>query len=149
LKQCKYIIKGILLLCIGVAGFAVVSKYGTVPLVKEQGFACGVVDNEPLPATYVNGSIDGKVLFQRQCQSCHAIYKDLTGPGLAGVIDNPFWSDKKKLANYIRKPDAFKKDPYIAGLRKKFGSAKQAFPEMQDEEILMIMQYASAGRAAY
>jgi cytochrome c2 len=144
LEQFNYIIKAIGLLCIGVAGFAAMSKYGTVPLFREDNGECGVIDSYPRVSAYADGSIDGKVLFQQNCQSCHSLFKELTGPALAGVSANPFWNDPQKMAVYLRSPGSLENDGYIKALRKKFGSRHMAFPDIKDEEVIAILNYIGA-----
>jgi hypothetical protein len=59
------------------------------------------VDPTPLLPTPQSMVIDtGEVLFKRNCASCHAVNKVLTGPALAGMEERI--TDKKKLFDIIR-----------------------------------------------
>ena len=48
---------------------------------------------------------DGKALFTKNCASCHAIDKKLTGPALAGVEYR--WQERKNLIEYIKNTQKF------------------------------------------
>lgn len=50
---------------------------------------------------------DGKALFVKNCASCHAIDKKLTGPALGGVETR--WNKKIDLINYIKNTSKFMK----------------------------------------
>ncbi len=77
-----------------------------------------------------------------KCASCHALFKDMTGPSLAMAIRSEQWADRKRLYDWIRNPEAFmKKDPYTKGLKEKFGSMMTAFPNLSNEEIDDIVEY--------
>lgn len=70
-------------------------------------------DPQPLPPGRFQPVIDtGKLLFERNCASCHAIEKDMTGPALAHYIKRfenrvgegfyiDFWGDNHYISNQI------------------------------------------------
>jgi hypothetical protein len=61
----------------------------------DQGF-CGTSN----PPSYVNDSIiDGKLLFNANCASCHKMDRKLTGPALLGARDR--WINVKLLKQHI------------------------------------------------
>lgn len=149
MQQYKYIFRAIGLLIVSIITVKVFAKYATVPLVDyQEEWVCGTEDP---PALSDDLRWKGKSSFQRQCQSCHSIFKDLTGPALFTVGDNPFWIDNKKIAAYLRNPKSLGKYNYIKELRKKFDSGHTAFPEISDEEVESIMNYVSfdANRRVY
>ena len=56
---------------------------------------------------------DGKSLFQQNCQSCHALDKNLTGPALRGFTARGPWAEKQNIYDWIHNPAAFMaKDQY-------------------------------------
>ncbi len=92
---------------------------------------------------------DGAVLFRSNCASCHALNKDLTGPALAGFQERGPWADRKQLQAWVHNPVAFMaKDPYTQGLKAKYGSVMQAFPNLEDKEIDAIADYLVKAAAA-
>ncbi len=77
------------------------------------------------------GQPNGQALFSSNCASCHAVYKDLTGPALAGVEQR--WGDKKKLHAWIRNNQAFLKtgDKYANELYLKYNKTQMnLFPSL-------------------
>ena len=84
----------------------------------------------------------GKILFQSKCASCHHVFRNMTGPALAGFEERGPWGDKKKLYAWIRNPSAFMEtDAYTRDLRKNFGSTMSTFPDLTDEQINLIVEY--------
>ncbi len=84
----------------------------------------------------------GQALFSQNCASCHAPYKDLTGPALAGVEER--WGDKAKLHAWIHNNQAFLKtgDKYANDLYIKWNKTPMnLFPNLKDEEIDAILAY--------
>ncbi len=87
-------------------------------------------------------SQDGKALFSANCASCHAIYKQLTGPALAGVEDR--WPDKAKLHAWIKNNQAFLKtgDKYANDLYNQYNkTAMNVFTNLEDKDIDAILTY--------
>jgi mono/diheme cytochrome c family protein len=85
---------------------------------------------------------NGQSLFSQNCASCHAVYKDLTGPALAGVEER--WGDKKKLHAWIRNNQAVLKsgDAYATALYNKWNKTPMnLFPNLTDPEIDAILGY--------
>jgi cytochrome c551/c552 len=88
---------------------------------------------------------DGKALFQQNCQSCHALDKNLTGPALRGFTARGPWSDQQNIYDWIHNPAAFMaKDPYTQGLKAQYGVIMQAFPDLTNEQIDAIVEYTNA-----
>src|ERR1044072_8230764 len=88
-KEVNYVLQGFLLTLVFVGAF----KFGGLlmsipppppeepPTPNSQAFLSKVENAKSTPS---NG-IDGKMLFQDNCASCHSVLKDLTGPALSGV----------------------------------------------------------------
>lgn len=88
---------------------------------------------------------DGKTLFNTNCGTCHQVYKESTGPALAGVEDR--WPNKANLYSWIRNSAAFLKtgDKYANDLFIKYGKvAMNQFPSLTDEEIGAILTYINS-----
>ncbi|MDB5245712.1 MAG: cytochrome [Segetibacter sp.] len=85
---------------------------------------------------------NGQALFSANCASCHAPYKDLTGPALAGVEER--WGDNKRLYAWIRNNQAVLKtgDKYANELYLKWNKTPMnLFPNLTDPEIDAILSY--------
>lgn len=88
---------------------------------------------------------DGKALFLKNCASCHALDKKLTGPALLGVVDR--WKgNKKTLTAWIRNTQSYMKatnDPYAIALYNEYGkSAMNVFEgAIDDKQIGDIITY--------
>ncbi|OLY91044.1 quinol:cytochrome c oxidoreductase pentaheme cytochrome subunit [Cnuella takakiae] len=93
---------------------------------------------------------DGKQLFQGNCQSCHAINKQLTGPALAGLETRGPWTDRKNLYKWIHNPAAFiPTTPYTKELQAQFGGQiMPAFPQLAEGDIDAIVDYINKTAAA-
>ena len=82
------------------------------------------------------------MLFQQNCQSCHALDKNLTGPALRGITSRDPWGDRQNLYDWIHNPAAFMaKDSYTQGLKAQYGTIMQAFPQLTKEDIDEIINY--------
>lgn len=82
---------------------------------------------------------DGKALFMKNCASCHAIDKKLTGPALMGVEDR--WKgNRKNLHAWIKNTQAYMKatnDAYAIGVYNEFNkSAMNVFDGVLDDKQL-------------
>ncbi|MCU7551236.1 c-type cytochrome [Chitinophagaceae bacterium LB-8] len=85
---------------------------------------------------------DGKQLFAANCQTCHSLTKDLTGPALAGVTERGPWGDRKNLHAWVHNPAAFMaNNAYAKGLQAKFGSVMPSFPQLAEKDIDAIIDY--------
>ena len=66
--------------------------------------------------------VNGQRQFQVNCQTCHAIDKELVGPALAGFETHGPWRDRKNVYAWIHNPVKFmNKDRYTRQLVKKMG----------------------------
>jgi cytochrome c551/c552 len=87
---------------------------------------------------------DGKTLFMGKCASCHspAMTKDLTGPALADLESRHKWADHNELLKWAQNPTTYMaSDPYTQGLKTKYGSVMQAFPDLTLKDIDAIVKY--------
>jgi hypothetical protein len=92
---------------------------------------------------------DGKQLFAANCQTCHALNKNLTGPALAGLTERGPWGDRKNLYDWIHNPAAFMaNDPYTKGLQQQYGSIMPGFPQLSEKDIDAIVDYVMTPPAA-
>lgn len=92
---------------------------------------------------------DGKALFQSRCQSCHNVFKDVTGPALMGLEERHTWADHKELLKWITNPAGYMaSDPYTAGLKDRFKSEMQAFPQTTLAEVDALVKYINETAAA-
>lgn len=93
---------------------------------------------------------DGGAIFQQNCASCHSVFKDLTGPHLAGVESRGPWSDRKQLYAWIHNPSKFMQtDPYTQGLKQQFGGVVMtAFPQLSEKEIDAVISYINKTAAS-
>ena len=127
--------------------FVAVVIYLTVkklPQGKDVDSSPNIIDYEMQPDSLTGVQADGKILYQQHCASCHAIFKDLAGPALAGV--NERWPDKKKLYQFIRNPfPLLNSDPYLKNLKKKYGIVRPAFPNLTNDELDAIFRYIEMG----
>ncbi|MBA2330612.1 MAG: c-type cytochrome [Flavisolibacter sp.] len=94
---------------------------------------------------YAQDAIDGKQLFQQNCQTCHALDKKLTGPALRGFTTKGPWTDRQNIYDWIHNPAAFiAKDDYARALKDEYGVVMQAFPQLSNEQIDAIVDYVVA-----
>ena len=86
----------------------------------------------------------GKTLFQSKCASCHNIMKETAYPALAGLEQRHTWSDHNEILKWAHNPSAYMaSDPYTTGLKAKFGSIMQAFPDLKLKEVDDIVAYVN------
>ena len=91
---------------------------------------------------------DGKSLFMKNCASCHALDKKLTGPALMGVEDR--WKgNRKNLHAWIKNTQSYMKtgDAYAIALYNEYGkSAMNVFDGvLDDKQIDDILDYIKKG----
>ncbi|HEX2533969.1 MAG TPA: cytochrome c, partial [Chitinophagaceae bacterium] len=86
--------------------------------------------------------------YLQHCASCHAIHKNLTGPGLAGVTQRGPWKNRKELYRFINLPAAYiPKSAYTINLQKRYyGQIMPAFPELTPELIDALLLYVENHR---
>lgn len=116
---------------------------------KEPAFYCGTVsqtNNNNAPA----GWKEGKELFKSNCASCHNPKVNQTGPALMGVEKR--WDvagdfKNKPAAQWLKawirnNNDVLKAGyPYAVGLKQKWQSEMNIFPQLKDEDIDKILLF--------
>jgi cytochrome c2 len=145
-KEVNYVLQGFLLTLVVIGAFKFGGLLLSIPPPPEELPTSGSqpflsqLDNAR-PSTPSNG-IDGKMLFQDNCASCHSIFKDLTGPALSGVQERI--PDKKLLYKWVRNPAGVLKsgNVYFNELKKRFGGVVMtSFSGLTDKEIDAIVIY--------
>ncbi|RYY53160.1 MAG: c-type cytochrome [Chitinophagaceae bacterium] len=85
---------------------------------------------------------DGKAIFVSKCASCHNPFKDGTGPALKGLEERHKWADHKELLKWIQNPGAYMAtDAYTQGLKAKFGSMMNGFPDFTIADVEAVVKY--------
>ena len=114
-------------------------KLTTVDFIADQP-AVQKQETEEKAAAPVN--LKGRTSFQQNCQSCHAMDKDMTGPGLRGVTTRGPWTDKANLVKWVHNPASFiATNAYAKELQKTYGQIMPAFPQLSEQEINDIFDY--------
>lgn len=148
MEQIKYILYSILLLLGAALTYSVMK-----PMVQSQWIkmetkepAYGSNDSYEKP---VVKNVVGKNLFSANCQTCHAIQKDLTGPALAGVETRGPWTKRENLVKWIHNPAAFiATNPYAKELSVQYnGQVMPSFPQLSEQEIAQIFDYIKEASA--
>ena len=86
---------------------------------------------------------EGQNLFQANCQTCHSLDKNLTGPALRDVEMRGPWSDRKNLLKWVKNPAAMvSTNPYTKELFQQYnGQIMPTFPQLSDKQIELIFDY--------
>lgn len=110
-------------------------------MVKESGFACGLVlDTRQAPILE-----EGKKLFKLNCASCHNknMIDHMTGPALGGTQER--WKGREELLyQWIQNSSKViaTGDSYAVALYNEYNkSVMTAFPNLEKEEIDAILAY--------
>ena len=84
----------------------------------------------------------GRNLFRQNCQSCHALDKDLTGPALRGVYERGPWTNRTNLIKWVKNPASFIPTTlYTKELQTTYGSVMPSFSQLSEEEINAIFDW--------
>jgi cytochrome c2 len=144
MKEVNFILQGFLLfICVAVSFFCL-HFFASIKSTEQA---------KPAPATVATISINyspealrGKTLFQQNCASCHALFKDLTGPGLAGVRQR--WSSEYMLITWIRNWNlaVASGDPYAIKVKDWSAASMMTF-SLSDEEIRAVLAYIDESTA--
>jgi cytochrome c2 len=142
-RQISYITTAHLILAAIATGYFI---FSTISTTKEQVTGGLPYDNVPnATAPLSERAAYGKTLFLSKCASCHNILRDMTGPQLSNMIENPQWSDRQQLYKWIRNPEEFMKtNAYTRELKKTYGSMMMSFPDITDDEIDAIVEYVAS-----
>ena len=130
-----------MLLVLGIASVALfVNKLSSVPSSVQSS---AEIKTEKTVAKKEVKNKAGKNLFQSNCQICHALDKNLTGPALAGVENRGPWTDRKNLLKWVKNPAAVaSENTYAKELVKQFnGQLMPSFSQLSDQQIANIFDY--------
>ena len=130
-----------LLLVLGISSVALfVNKFSSVPSSVQA--PAGTKSSASSVKKEVK-NVGGKNLFQNNCQTCHSLERNLTGPALAGVESRGPWTDKKNLLKWVKNPAAvISENAYAKDLVKQYnGQIMPSFPQLSDEQIGSIFDY--------
>ncbi len=107
-----------------------------------------LVKNSVLPGLFLLLSLNsvkaqtGQQIFQQNCQTCHNLDKDGTGPHLRGVEERGPWGDRANLVKWVHNPGAFiPTTPYTQDLQKTYGSIMPGFPALSEDDIHAIFDW--------
>jgi len=92
-------------------------------------------------------SQDGQAIFKTYCASCHKPDKDWTGPALKGARDREAAAGLPKdwVYKWVRNTTSMiNTDPYAKEMFAKYNSVMTAFPDLKNEEIDAILDWADS-----
>ena len=141
MEQIKYILYSVLIL---VGAALTYSAMKPVFFSEWTASPTQAANSAPAPAKAVAvKNVAGKSLFSANCQTCHAIAKDLTGPALANVEARGPWTDRNNLVKWVKNPAAFiPTTKYTTDLAATYnGQVMPSFPQLSDDEIHQILDY--------
>jgi len=149
-SQVNYIINASLVLCVCAGAFFLVSKMPASTSEKETLSHIDTPNQSPV-FTLSDSGAKGKTLFMSRCASCHALFKDMTGPGLVGFTEREPWTNRQNVYDWIRNPAAFmQKNEYARKLREAYnGMLMTAFPNLTNGEIDAICDYVREAEQLY
>lgn len=130
------------LLVISICGLLLYNNFGPTAM-RGEILACGN-DRIESPAANRHDStfIEGKVLFQNNCASCHHPLKDATGPALAGIksLRSSEW-----LCRFVTKPKFAPHDKRSLELQKMYcGALCVKFPQLNCKDVEAIFNFTNA-----
>ena len=123
-----------------------ISSAEIIESANQEEIALNIDADSNFPPTY----FVGKKLFLNNCAICHALHKNLTGPGLAGITSRV--TDKQVLFDWIRNNQKVLKsgDPYFNSLYEAYCKIPMpAFPHLSDEDIQLILDYIEMEQSRY
>jgi cytochrome c2 len=138
-KQVSYIIYAFLYLVLIGGSYWVIEK---LSIIKTNQSETITTISEKQNFDLTGAAAKGKTIFMSKCASCHAIFKDMTGPGIMGFTERAPWTDRKNIYEWIRNPSAFMaRNEYTRKLKEIYKSMMTAFPDLTNEEIDAICDY--------
>src|SRR3712207_3329058 len=115
MHQVKYLISAsLILIACFLLYLAAIPLSRTAFVDHEDQFYCGTASmSAPAATSYP----EGKKLFQQNCQSCHALDKNITGPALRGFTTRGPWGSREEIYKWVHNPAQYmKKDQYTRAL---------------------------------
>ena len=140
MNQVKYLISASLILLCLLIGFLFYSLLPSEKRVEQS-------QTESAEKTTTTSTLPspGKVIFQQNCQSCHALDKKLSGPSLRGVTERGPWTDRKNIYRWVQNPATFiPTTPYTIALHKEYGAIMPGFPQLSEKDIDALLDYIEA-----
>ena len=139
-RQINYIIYAFLYLIVIGSGYWFIQKL-SVKKTNQVELKTPIPQKQNIELT--GTAAKGKTLFMSKCASCHALFKNMTGPSLFGFEKRGSWSERKNIYEWIRNPSAFmEKNEYARKLKESSGGTMMTgFPDMTNEEIDSICDY--------
>ena len=138
MNQVKYLISAsLILLCLllGLLFYSLLPSENRVEQSQTESAEKTVTAAPPSP---------GQVIFQQNCQSCHALDKKLSGPSLRGVTERGPWTERKNIYRWIQNPGAFiPTTSYTVALQKEYGIIMPGFPQLSEKDIDEMINYIS------
>jgi mono/diheme cytochrome c family protein len=137
MNQIKYLVYAcLMILTFVIIGFCISPILSTKTVTPETT----IIDTDVSQPVIVNSK--GSNLFRQNCQSCHALDKNLTGPALRGVEERGPWTERQNLIKWVRNPATFiPTTPYTKELQKQYVQIMPSFPQLSDEDIHAIFDY--------
>jgi mono/diheme cytochrome c family protein len=109
---------------------------------KEKDGKLNWEDPQPLDTPANDGFEKGRIIFQTNCASCHALNKVLSAPALSGVEGRGPWNSRERLFYFTRHvADYIPRTCYTKELQSQFGSVMPDFPDLDNETLTAIYDY--------
>jgi cytochrome c2 len=138
MNQVKYLVSASLILLLLLICFFIYSLLPSKERVEQSQINTGEKNTAIAPPS------PGRVIFQQNCQSCHALDKKLSGPPLRGVTERGPWTNKENIYKWIQNPAAFiPTTPYTLALQKEYELIMPSFPALVKKDIDAILEYIS------
>ncbi len=147
MEQIKYILYAVMILVGTALAYSVME-----PVFQSEGIASPgrVIETASTPVKTVKvKNVAGKNLFSANCQTCHSIAKELTGPALAGVESRGPWTERANLVKWMKNPAAFiPTTKYTTDLAAKYnGQVMPSFSQLSETEVNQIFDYVKEASA--
>ena len=137
MDQIKYLIYPFLIFIFLALGFIICSSFPPARISESQ-------INSIEQNTVASPLSPGKTIFQQNCQSCHSLDKNLSGPALRGVTERGPWTKRENIYKWIRNPAEFiNTNEYAKALQKEYGQIMPSFPQLSEKDIDSILDYIS------
>jgi cytochrome c2 len=94
-----------------------------------------------------NANSQGRKLFVENCARCHSLSQRIVGPPLSGIQERV--PDKQLVTSWIKNNRLVIQsgNSYFNNLLKKYNNTPtDAFPQLGDNEIALIINYIEAGK---
>lgn len=141
-RQVEYITYAHLLLIIAAGGYFFLKRISPP---NDSSSTISQMSTELVKSAPLSPEVSaGKALFKSKCQSCHTVFRQVTGPALGGFESRGPWQDREKLYEWIKNPALFmEKDAYTSDLKAKYGIVMTPFPLISEEQVDQIVAYVN------